>query len=211
MKNTTILFVILILNSISLFSQTSAVTDKGEEVILYDNGTWKYKKENAASWGTRIDTVVFKKNVDSNFLLKGAKVNYGVWLNPKVWKFKKNEDDDSPSEYNFTLVDEDAYAMIIVEKIEIPLNTLKDLAYKNALKASPDVRIVYEDIRKVNGLIVNCMEMEGTISGIKFSYFSYYYTGPSGTIQFVSYTSQNLYKKYKPELEKLLNGFVVIK
>ena len=211
MKNTTILFVILLLNSISLFSQTSAVTDKGEEVILYDNGTWKYKKENATSWGTRMDTVIVKKHVDSNFLLKGAKVNYGVWLNPKVWKFKKNDDEDSPSEYNFTLVGEDAYAMIIVEKIEIPLNTLKDLAYKNALKASPDVRIVYEDIRKVNGLVVNCMEMEGTISGIKFSYFSYYYTGTSGTIQFVSYTSQNLYKKYKPELEKLLNGFVILK
>lgn len=212
MKNTTILFVILILNSISLFSQTSAVTDKGEEVILFDNGTWKYKNpETKSSWSTRIDTVVMNKDASSSFLLKGDKFDYGVWLNPKKWKFKKSDGAEGATEFKFTLIGEDAYAMIVAERIEVPLNDLKNLAFKNALKVSPDIRIVYEDVRKINGLLVNCMEMEGTISGIKFTYFSYYYSGPSGTIQFVSYTSQNLLKKYKPELEKLLNGFVVLK
>lgn len=211
MKNTTILFVILILNSISLFSQTTAVTDKGEEVILYDNGTWKYKKENATSWGTRLDTVVMNKDASSSFLLKGEKFNYGVWLNPKKWKFKKSDEEEGATEFKFTLTGEDAYAMIVAERIEVPMNDLKNLAFKNALKVSSDIKIVYEDVRKVNGLVVNCMEMEGTISGIKFTYFSYYYSSPAGTIQFVSYTSQNLLKKYKPELEKLLNGFVVLK
>ncbi len=211
MKNTTILFIFLLVNSISLFSQTSAVTDKGEEVILYDNGTWTYKNpDTKSSWNTRIDTVIMNKDASSSFLVKGEKFNYGIWLNPKKWKFKKSDGSDGPTELKFSLIGEDAYAMIVAERIEVPMNDLKELAFKNALKVSPDVRIVYEDIRKINGLLVNCMEMEGTISGIKFSYFSYYYSSPSGTIQFVSYTSQNLLKKYKPELEKLLNGLVVL-
>ena len=210
MKSNYVVLFFLVLITFPAISQINAVTETGEEVLLFANGTWKPINEIKKSWDIKVDTIIAHKSSDSNFLLKGNKINYGIWLNPKKWKFKKNESDDSPSEYNFVLIGEDAYAIIIAEGIEIPLNTLKDIALKNAKKASPDAKIVSEDVRKVNGLLVNCMEFEGTISGIKFSYFNYYYSGPAGSIQFLSYTSNSLFDRYKKEFETLLNGLVIL-
>ena len=55
-----------------------------------------------------------------------------------------------------------------------------------------------------------CMQLNGTIKGIKFTYFGYYYSSDKGSAQFITYTFQSLFKQYKPEMEKLLNGFVQI-
>jgi hypothetical protein len=53
--------------------------------------------------------------------------------------------------------------------------------------------------------------MDGTMKGIKFTYFGYYYSNAEGTVQFITYTSQNLLDKYKESIEELLNGLVEIK
>ena len=105
---------------------------------------------------------------------------------------------------------EDLYAMIITEKFEIPISTLKDVALENGRDVSPDLKIVKEEYRNVNGLDLLLMQMDGTIQGIKFSYYGYYYSNESGTVQFLTYTSQNLLAEYKSDIEDLLNGLVVI-
>jgi hypothetical protein len=51
--------------------------------------------------------------------------------------------------------------------------------------------------------------MEGTIQGIKFVYLGYYYSDKHGSIQFITYTSKNLLKDYRADMETLLNGFVL--
>ena len=60
----------------------------------------------------------------------------------------------------------------------------------------------------VNGLKILFMQMNGTLKGIKFSYYGYYYSNASGSLQYVAYTSQNLLSKYTKEFEELLNGLV---
>ena len=52
------------------------------------------------------------------------------------------------------------------------------------------------------------MQMDGTIQGIKFTYYGYYFSSPNGTIQLLTYTSSNLLNEYKKEFEDFLNGFV---
>ena len=52
------------------------------------------------------------------------------------------------------------------------------------------------------------MQMNGTIQGIKFTYFGYYYSNESGSIQFITYISQNLFEQSKEQMEKFLNGIV---
>ena len=71
------------------FGQQKALTETGDEVILYDDGTWKYTNQAETTF---IDTnkVEFKKNDNSTFLLKSKKFNIGVWINPKKWKFIKH-------------------------------------------------------------------------------------------------------------------------
>jgi len=53
--------------------------------------------------------------------------------------------------------------------------------------------------------------MNGTMQGIKVSYYGYYFSNNNGTLQFLTYTSQNLLSDYIDEIEDLLNGFIETK
>lgn len=191
-------------------AQQKAVTETGEEVILFEDGTWEYQNEDKLlEKEIPINSEKFEKDKWSTFLLKSSKLNVGIYLNPKIWSFKKATDNPE-AEYELQLKDGDLYGMVITEKVEIPLATLKSIALENGKAAAPDLKIVKEEYRIVNGLKVLLLQLNGTMQGIKFSYYGYYFSNTNGTVQFVTYTSQNLLDSYKPESEKLLNGFVEI-
>jgi hypothetical protein len=208
MKITSLLLCLLTLTI--THAQQKAVTELGDEVILFDNGTWKYQNEDALiEKEITTNPKKFIADKESTFLLKSSKVNVGVYLNPKIWSFKKATDNPE-AEFEFQLKDEDLYGMMITEKIEIPLETLKSSALENGKAAAPDLKIVKEEYRNVNGIKVLLLQMDGSTTGIKFTYYGYYFSNTNGTVQFITYTSQNLLESYKPESEKLLNGFVEI-
>jgi len=105
----------------------------------------------------------------------------------------------------------DLYAMLISEKMEIPMETLKIIAFDNAKSAAPNMKITKEEYRMVNGVKVLMMQMEGTIQGMEITYSGYYYSNENGTIQLLTYTSQKLFDSLKGEIEKMMNGFVELK
>ena len=189
-------------------AQQNAITETGEEVTLFEDGTWKYQNEDLLlEKEIPTNPKKFKKDEKSTFLLKSKKLNVGFWLNPKMWSFKKATD-NLEAEYELNLKDGDLYGMIISEKVEIPLESLKVIAFENAKAVAPDLKIVKEEYRIVNGLKVLLLQMDGTMQGIKFSYYGYYFSSINGSIQFITYTSQNLIDSFRPECEKLLNGIV---
>jgi len=207
MKNL-FLLTICLLTFLFTQAQKKAVTENGDEVFLYEDGTWKYKNEKEIKANeTLLNPKKIKKNEDATFLLKSNKLNIGVWLNPKKWSFKK-ADTNTEAEYEFQLKDGDLYGMAITEKVEIPLETLKYIALENGRGAAPDLKIIHEEYRMVNGVKVFMMQMNGKMQGIKFSYYGYYFSSEKGTIQLITYTSQNLLKEYMKDCEELLNGFV---
>ena len=190
-------------------AQTSAVTSTGDEVILYEDGTWKYADGKLPSEEEiPVNSKKFKKDKSSTFLIESSRVDLGFYINPKKWSFNKDSDINSEAEYELRLKDGDLYGMIISEKFEMPLTTLRDLAVENGRKVAPDLRIVNEEYRTVNGLKVLWLRMDGSMQGIKFSYYGYYYSGEEGTVQFITYTAQNMLEDYRNDCETLLNGFV---
>jgi hypothetical protein len=202
--------------SLMIFSQLKgqqkAVTENGDEVILYDDGTWKYLFEEEID-EPKIPTNPnkFIKSAEATFLLKSKKVNLGFWINTKTWSFSKPKDNNSVAEYEFELKGGDLYGMIISEKVEIPLELLKSIAVKNAKEVAPDIKVVKEEFRNVNGIKVLLLQMNGTLQGMKITYYGYYYSNESGTVQFLTYTSQNLFESNKTKMETFLNGIVEIK
>ncbi len=100
------------------------------------------------------------------------------------------------------------YAMLISEKLTIPIESLKNIVLENAREATPDIKIVHQEYRNVNGIQVLMLQMQGTIQGIQFTYFGYYYSNEQGTIQLLTYTGANMFQEYKNEIEKFLNGLV---
>ncbi len=209
-KNSLLSFLLLV--SFYTFGQINAITESGDEVILYDDGSWVYVADSSThlTETVKMNEKVFKAPKSSTFLVKSKKTDVGVKINPKIWKFTKGEP-GQPAEFVFQNKTEDMYGMIITEKISIDIKALKQIALSNAKSAAPDIKLINQEYRMVNGAKVLMMEMRGTIQGVKFVYYGYYYSDDTGSVQFLTYTSQNLFEEYKKEMEKLLNGFVVLK
>lgn len=186
-------------------AQTMAVTSTGDEVVLNKDGTWRYiDKNETENSEIRLSKTKFTKNTEAAFLIKSNITKSGIYINPKKWTFTKGKN----AEYEFSLTGKDAYGMLLSERFEVPMESLKTIALENARKAAPDTRILKEEYRMVNGNKILYLQMDGTIQGIKFSYLGYYYSSEKGTIQFVSYTAQSLLKEYQPDIEDFLNGLI---
>lgn len=190
-------------------AQIKGVTETGDEVILYENGTWKYTKDFNNADSIKTNPVSFTKSPNSTFLLKSQRGNLGFWIDPKKWNFKKALP-DTDSEYNIELKGQSLQATIITETAEIPLESYVFLALENGKAAAPDIHITNKEYRTVNGLKVLHLRFEGSQAGIKFAYFGYYFSAPNITVQMVAFTYQNAMAKYAKDIEELLNGLVEV-
>ena len=206
-----ILISLIILSARIGVAQISAVTSKGDEVVLYDNGTWKYVSDpDTLAKEIPISNTRYTKKNTSSFEVKSTVTpNVSVFINPKVWSFEKSKEGHA-REYTFQLKGKDAYGMLITERIGIPIEALKNLALKNAKKAAPDIKLIKEEYRFVNSVKVLFLQMNGTIQGVEFSYCGYYYSSRSSSVQFITYTARNLLNEYKASLDDLLNGLSVV-
>jgi len=209
MKKTFLTGLILIFTQF-VNAQISAVTETGEEVILYEDGTWKFLNDSNSILD---DTIIainkkeFTKDKNSTFLVKSKKLNIGIWINPKNWSFTKGTENDA-SEFKFQRKGGDLYGMLIAEKTQISIESLKNIAVSNAKNASPDIKVLKEEYRNVNGIQVLLLQMSGTIQGFRFTYYGYYYSNANGTIQLLTYSGENLFPQFLGDMEEFLSGLV---
>jgi hypothetical protein len=185
-----------------------AVTEDGKKVILDPNGTWHYVETAADESKSGSETPQFIKPKSSTTHLKGQRVKYGLWYDGNKWLVDEKTDNPS-AEFELTHAEGDRYVVIIPERLQIPLETLRIAAIANAKRVAPDIQIALEEKRVVNGHKILCMRMDAVVQGIPITYYNYYYSGKVGAIQIMTYTGQNLFQEYKSELDDLLNGFEV--
>lgn len=187
-------------------AQIRAVTDAGDVVILNKDGSWKYLNDDIEI-GEKISTnkKKFNKEKTVNFLIKSQRINIGCWIDTKAWRFEKSDED---IEFMLSHKKLDTWAMMVTEKTKVPLENLKNIALINARSVAPDARIVAQEYRNVNGVDILMLQIKGTIEGINFIYYGYYYSFEGGTVQLVTYTSEELFPEYKQAMEELLNGLV---
>ncbi len=208
------IFILIALCSLSNIatSQTKALTESGKEVVLYDNGTWKYSADNSEDNTSRdsigFNTKTFTKGSKSTFLVKSKKVTMGLYVNPAKWAFNAGKDNDVATEYTFSHKSTEVYATMLTERTEIVLSTMRELALTNAQRASIDVKETLAEYRMVNGIKVLCLQFNGTIKGMRFCYMAYYFSNSSGTTQLISFCSESKFEAQKDEMESFLNGLV---
>ncbi|MFA4815603.1 MAG: hypothetical protein WC653_05980, partial [Candidatus Gracilibacteria bacterium] len=135
--------------------------------------------------------------------VSGVGVEYTVNYDTSKWKMTAGAS-SGDAEYEFEHVDGDVYALIIAERIEVDAASLKEIALANAQSIADDATVVFEKGRTVNGIPMEVMKIDGTAYGVAFEYYGYYYSGPAGTIQFITYTSSNLTSTYEADLTELL-------
>lgn len=195
--------------TIPSIAQKKAITENGEEVILYDNATWK-SADITPAYETRLDTLIVAKKADATFAVKSNKVKCSVWINPKKWSFTTKT--FAPSqEYVFNLKNkqQEIMAVLIPERIQIPLSTFTTLALANMKEASPDAHLTREEVRIVNGVTVKMLQIEGTVDGLNFTYRGYYYSGKLGTVQLLAFTYKEFFDEFSSDIDELLSGFAI--
>jgi len=201
-----VLMAAMMLSASLSYAGQKAITDTGDQIILNSDGTWTYvNKDTLKSQNIEVNPVQFTRPKDSTFQVKSERNKAAVWINPEKWLFRKSENNNT-LEYEFKLKDDDLYAMIVTERIEVPLDSLADIALNNARSAAPDAKIMRHEYRMLNGKKVLYLEINGTIKGINFEYFGYYFSNSSGTTQLITYTSSNLVPKLSPEISSFLDG-----
>lgn len=195
---------------LSSSAQIKALTENGQEVLLMDNGTWKYSNDSSAivTDSIKVNPKIYSRLKSQSFLVKSKKLDVGIYLNPEKWKVSLPTASETDIEYHFNSRKSDFWAMMIAEKTQIELKELKDLALTNAKDAAPDATIVNAEFRNLNNIRIMCLQINGTIKGIKFVYLGYYYSNENGTVQLITYTSQKLFSESKKEMEEFLNGLV---
>ena len=194
----------LLLFSCSLHAQIYGTTDDGQRVQLNENGTWKYLERDTSST-IAVNPKAFLKPSNAIAVKKSAENSMSIYYNPVKWKVAKEKNNED-AEFEFEHVKGNGYVMVINEKIEIPLENLRNISYDNLVENAPDSKIDKAEYRTVNGVKVLHLEMSGTMQGIKFVYFGYYFSNEKGTTQIVCYTAKSLLKDYQADFEDFLNG-----
>lgn len=135
--------------------------------------------------------------------------HFGIRVDPDRWVAISARELNEEAEFGFQHVDGDAYALVISEKVGMPLSTLREVVVENLRSASSELRIVEEETRTVNGREILRLVVDASVDGIPIRYHGHYYSGDEGTLQVMTWTSQNLYGEYREDLTALLDGLEI--
>lgn len=204
-------FAALLINlSQLLIAQETAITERGDTVLLYSTGEWVYldnflhtKEE---QFEIKMNDNIYQIPASSNKKVMGLNDAYSISYNDKLWSRIPPGQLNPEADIAFKLKNGDLYSMVIFEEMSINIENLYQISYNNAASVMSDIKMVDKDYRVVNNDTLIWMQMDGNTQGMNITYSSYYLSSPYGSIQFHTFTGQNLFDKYKTELFDLLNG-----
>ncbi len=193
---------------IALMAQSPlrATTEDGRLVLLHDDGTWEFAPADAQA-----DTVVLKTGFTRPASAdKQVKTNvdaFSVWMESSKWI--RSDKGKAPNRKEFLHSKGDSYAILISERIGIPISTLREIVLQNARESATEVKVINEERRIVNGVEVLHIRMKVVIQGIPFTFAGYYFGGDEGSFQVIGYTSENLFPSYEKDIFDMLNGTTI--
>lgn len=207
---TTVLAALLCASALVQAAPMRGVTEKGDEIVLHDDGTWKYIKPMPdAPAAVPLNDRTFRSAITSNFEVKSTKTRVSVYVNPKKWSFTKVTRSDYDHEFSFRSSQSGLYGLLITEQLAMPIESVSNAALSNLRKQDPGAELVHQEYRSVNGRKLMHLRMNATVNGLKISYFGYYFSDDSGSTQFIAFTSQSLAPARMGEIEEFLNGLQV--
>ena len=200
----------ILLQSLTFIAQQRALTEDGKEVVLFDNGTWKFVNESDAKVLEIIVTNnnLFEKPKTASFLMKSKKLEVGVYFDPKKWKLATQN--ISPHvEYFFTDRGntEGLFGFMMTEKVQIAtLKNLKELIIENVNRNVDFFRLKESEYRTVNGMKVLYIRYAANTKGMDFEYAGYYYINSDGYAGVVGFSSQKMFESNFDAIQELING-----
>ena len=174
----------VLLQSLTFIAQQRALTEDGKEVVLFDNGTWKFVNESDAKVLETIVTNnnVFEKTKTASFLMKSKKIDVGVYFDPKKWKLATQNISPHVEYFFAERNSNDGYfGFMITEKVQIAtLKNLKDLIIENVNRNVDYFRLKESEYRTVNGMKVLYIRYAANTKGMDFEYAGNYSINSDG-------------------------------
>lgn len=208
-----LLIAILLTLNLDVLGQEIVVTERGDSVILNANGSWDYLSNLSGAMQEELiieeNDNLFKLPKEAGVDAKGLDDAYRVYYDNEVWRRISPAELNEEADLSWSMNGGDAYAMVIFEEIEIDIEDLSQIAFDNAREISNGMEMVSREYRNVNGKTLICMEMAGVLSGMKISYYSYYFSYENGSIQFHTFTGTKILEKYRSRFEDMLNGLII--
>ena len=194
-----------------------AITEDGQGVVLYSNGTWAFKLEPIPPQAQKTKIVkkipssplpVKNKAAKIKPTLKGQHNAYKITYDNTVWK-KTHSAANDDAEIQLEHKAGNGYAMVIFDRSPISLEDLKKQVLTTMRSVASKVEIISEEKKRIKNHQIMALKINSIIENTPFSYFNYYASGEWGTIQFVTYTATALMADYEADFAALLDGLTI--
>lgn len=169
----------------------------GRTAVLFDDGSWAYWSDLGTESGSSPGTVTVSDSRDI----------VSVTYDSDVWTRYPEPRTLSPdASLAFSHREGDAYALVIAERTSIPLKTLSNMVLQNARVVATDAEIVSSEPGTVNGEQGLFVDVEATVNGIPIRYHNLVWSGDEGSVQVITFASQNLFEEYRADFDRFLQS-----
>ena len=220
MKKFIYLAILLLITQFS-FAQKKAVTEDGDTIFVYADGTWSFELLESGTAGTEFDFLSAELKLDTikqeqQFSKKATSVvknSFGLFTlryDPEKWKREPPAQYNEDAEFALIARDKDIYCIVISEEVEIGAENIVKIALNTMREnTNAEVELVKTEVRTVNEKDLIRAVYNVDLSGMNLTFDSYYYSSEKGTIQFTTWTGQNIWEKYEDEIIDFLNGLII--
>ena len=203
-------------------TQTLAVTEYGDTIYVYDSGRWAYEPNDALLEPEPEESYLDRQlTIDSSMVAHTTPPNtdkelvsrFGfltIRYQDSLWQRVPPAQINEDAEFVLKSRTNDMYCLVIVEEIAMSSEAILKLALsnmKNYARTEPTVHHV--ERRQVNGTEVLSAKYGVHANGMDMTFAAYFYSSDRGTLQFMAWTTDNLYERSAADIEDLLNGLVV--
>ncbi|WP_026956770.1 hypothetical protein [Algoriphagus vanfongensis] len=200
-------------------AQIKAVTERGDTIYVYNNGTWSYELSDQNSQNAPmafldlqlqiepVTTPFYTPNSSSKSISNQWEF-FDIFYDEAIWKRVPAGELNEDAEFAFQARKTDIWSVVISEETPIAKETLLKIA-KNTMEENTGATV---EVIKIESRIVNDKDLlrgvlKANYSGITFIFDSYYYSDDRGSVQFTTWSSENVWKKNETLILNLLNGF----
>ncbi len=205
-----------------VIGQIKAVTENGDTIYVYNNGTWSFTDEEPVATDPQleflkrtlvIDTIQEKFQVAA-VATKAAKNKFGLFdimYDEKQWdRIPPGKLNNDEAEMAFISKNNDIYCLVISEEAEIGKeNILKIALGMMESRTGGKVELLKVEHREVNGTGILSGQFKVDISGMVLTFDSYYYSSPKGTVQFTTWAGSSVWEKNQKKIKDFLNGLII--
>jgi hypothetical protein len=179
--------------------EVRATTEDGRQVLLRPDGTWVAAPKPSAAPQPAV------RPASAGRRYAAPSGDFALWLDPERWIEMRRD----AGRITFQHRNGQAYAMLISDAATLTTDALRGVVLSTARNTDRDVRILAEERRMVGGHEVLCLQLLGKVQSVPFRYYGYYYGGPSGNVQLVTYTLETAFAANQADFTDLLNGLSI--